>query len=126
LADSRIKNGRGKSPVYTKNKRKYILTQVEGRNMDNNVVDPIVKEAIQVYGQEKQFHQCVEELGELIVAINHYLRNKPEARKEVAEELADVKLMIRQIEVMMDLEDEVNHWIAVKLRRLAFKLKLGG
>ena len=94
--------------------------------MDNKIIDPVVKAAIETFGKEKQLHQCMEELGELIVAINHYLRNRPGAEEEVAEELADAKLMIRQVELMMNLEDSVDRYTAVKLRRLAYKLNLGG
>jgi NTP pyrophosphatase (non-canonical NTP hydrolase) len=92
--------------------------------MENKVIDPVIREAINTYGKEKQFHQCVEELGELIVAISHYLRNRPNAKEEVAEELADAKLMIRQVELMMDMEKEVDMYISAKLRRLAYKLNL--
>ena len=91
--------------------------------MDNKEIDPIVKEAIKAYGKEKQLHQTTEECGELIVAISHYLRNRPNSDEDVAEEIADVKLMVRQVELMLGIESDVESYMNVKLRRLKFKLE---
>ncbi len=59
-----------------------------------------IEKAIEVFGTEEQFDMLVEELGELIVALNHYRRGRISLNK-VLEEVIDVDIMLQQIEYMM-------------------------
>jgi NTP pyrophosphatase (non-canonical NTP hydrolase) len=63
------------------------------------------KEIAEHYGIESQSRQLVEEMAELMVAMNKYIRarddEKYERRKEVIEEVADVEIMLEQIKHLL-------------------------
>lgn len=61
----------------------------------------------------------IEELAELIVAINKYDRYGREVIQQVIEEIADVKIMIEQIELMFNINKQVRKEMGVKLGRLS-------
>ena len=54
-------------------------------------------ECIEFWGLEKQLRMLQEECGELIVAISHFIRERPGSIENLIEELADVKLMSEHI-----------------------------
>ena len=58
----------------------------------------VLHEAIQHYGMQTQFTKAIEECGELIVAIAK--RDLP----NIAEEVADVRIMLDQVEIMLGLD----------------------
>lgn len=63
---------------------------------------------IDTYGQDAQLNMAVEELGELIVSIQHYRRldewGKVGSLDQIAEEVADVELMCEQLRYMFNFE----------------------
>lgn len=67
------------------------------------------------WGRQSQFDQLHEELGELIVALNHFKRNRC-TLKDVAIEMADVRLMLNAIQMILGIDDqeyaaiEVGQW----------------
>lgn len=86
----------------------------------------ILDKAVEKYG-ERQLDQCQEELAELIVAISKYKRvsAKEEGRtrvraiNDVIEEIADVRIMIKQVMMLLDIsETEVSNIETSKLNRL--------
>lgn len=86
----------------------------------------ILDKAVEKYG-ERQLDQCQEELAELIVAISKYKRvsAKEEGRtrvraiNDVIEEIADVRIMIKQVMMLLDInETEVSNIEISKLNRL--------
>ena len=84
----------------------------------------ILDKAVEKYG-ERQLDQAQEELAELIVAISQYKRaaakgiNKDKVRTDVIEEIADVRIMIKQIMIMLNIEEiEVNNVEIAKMKRL--------
>lgn len=77
------------------------------------------------YGM-KQIGQATEELAELIVALHHYERvynsgldaSTRQAYMHVAEEIADVEIMLEQIKHIMNIpEPMIECWKQYKLRR---------
>lgn len=80
----------------------------------------LLKEAITRYGVEAQLNQAVEECAELIIAIRHHLRGRD---SNIAEEVADVDLMIDQIKLMIG-PGEVEQYKGQKLQRLAERLEV--
>lgn len=66
----------------------------------------ILDKAVEKYG-ERQLDQCQEELAELIVAISKYKRAvakglyKDKALTDVIEEIADVRIMIEQVMMLL-------------------------
>lgn len=63
------------------------------------------------WGRQSQFDQLHEELGELIVALNHYKRNRC-SLKDVAIEMADVRLMLDAIQVVLGIDE--NEYAAIE------------
>lgn len=60
-----------------------------------------VLEIIGKYGIKDQLNMLTEECGELIVAINHFRRNRIEYEKLVSE-LVDVKILVDQFLFLSD------------------------
>lgn len=84
----------------------------------------ILYRAVEKYG-ERQLDQAQEELAELIVAISKYKRaaakdkNIDKAVIDVIEEIADVNIMIKQVMMLLDIEEfEVTNIEIAKLNRL--------
>lgn len=89
----------------------------------------ILDKAIEKYG-ERQLDQAQEELGELIVAISKYKRavannkNTDKAVINVIEEIADVNIMLKQVMMLLDIEEfEVTNIEIEKLNRLEKRLE---
>lgn len=59
-------------------------------------MNTICKMAVDTYGKESQVNLAFEEMGELIVAINHF-RRKRVSKAEVLSEIADVFIMCEQL-----------------------------
>lgn len=84
----------------------------------------ILDRAVEKYG-ERQLDQAQEELAELIVAISKYKRAVDKDRNtdkvviDVIEEIADVNIMIKQVMMLLDIEEfEVQNIEIAKLNRL--------
>lgn len=103
---------------------------------NEEVVNPIIKDVISVFGVEHQLGMAVEELGELVQAINkikrHFTVKKLEDIKNgckfedvgaaiiycnLCSEVADVKIMIEQLEYIFTL-DRINLSKERRLERL--------
>lgn len=80
----------------------------------------LFKEAIYTFGYDEQIKMLIEELAELIVAINHNDRGRIEL-EEVFGEVADVQIMINQFIVMFP---EVDYDEIYKEKVLSLKGKI--
>lgn len=65
----------------------------------------ICKRAVDTYGKESQINQAFEEMGELVVAINHWRRGKA-TKADVFSEIADVVIMCDQLCYIVDGTEE--------------------
>ena len=88
-------------------------------------MDRIIKQIADHYGM-KQIGQAAEELAELIVALHHYERvynsgldaSTRQEYMHVAEEIADVEIMLEQIKHIMNIpEPLIADWKQYKLRK---------
>jgi NTP pyrophosphatase (non-canonical NTP hydrolase) len=79
----------------------------------------IYKAAIVKFGEVSQQDMVIEECAELIQAINKY-RRKPsyETLEALASEIADVKIMLAQLEIIIDADELVFDEKKIKLERL--------
>ena len=89
-------------------------------------MDKIINQIADHYGM-KQIGQATEELAELIVALHHYERvynagldaSTRQAYMHVAEEIADVEIMLEQIKHIMNIpEPLIADWKQYKIRRV--------
>lgn len=83
----------------------------------------IYTDAIQHYGPRHQLRKATEELAELIVALNHYAEGRDNAHAEVVGELADCRIMMGQLEIVLDCEREVTEEMGRKLVRLDGRIR---
>lgn len=82
----------------------------------------ILSEAICEWGIEAQTDLAIEEMGELIVAINHYRRGRV-GIDSVQEEIADVMIAMKQLAMIYG-EIGVDKFIKQKTQRLEQRLKI--
>lgn len=75
---------------------------------------PLIK-MIQKNGKEKQMLVAMEELAELQQAISHFLRGRDH---NISEEMADVYIMLAELQYIMNNGIEVQDWIDAKVFRL--------
>ena len=79
--------------------------------------------AIATYGDEEQINQGIEEMAELIQAINKFRRNPcEETLNGIEEEIADVEIMLKQYKIIYAASMAVERIKNEKLRRLADRL----
>lgn len=90
--------------------------------MTQNQRETIAKLAIEKFGQEAQLRQLQEECAELIVAVNHFFRQRRDAREELIEEFADVTIMLMELTPPLNNSGKLTDMIDHKLARLSSKL----
>lgn len=78
--------------------------------------DEVWQTCIDQYGVSSQIDMCIEECSELINAIQKYKRDRVGV-DALIDEIADVKIMCRQMEIMFDCENEVKERIKYKANR---------
>jgi NTP pyrophosphatase (non-canonical NTP hydrolase) len=65
-------------------------------------LDDLCKKALSAWGFDPQMDMVIEEMSELTKAILKYRRDPTQGRAmHLAEEIADVKIMIRQLDIAM-------------------------
>ena len=93
-----------------------------------------IKYIAEHYGYEPQSRQLIEEMAELTVAINKYYRadkscatakdclNLEHKLQNIAEEIADVEIMLEQVKVLLGCSKEVeqikSHKVARQIKRI--------
>lgn len=68
---------------------------------DEELLDDVCERALEHWGRAAQTTMVMEELAELITAISHYDRDRV-GPAQLAEEMAQVRICLRQLEMMMD------------------------
>ena len=81
----------------------------------------ILEEAVREWG-DKQIGMLTEECGELLSAMNKFLRGRV-SKEAVVEELADVMIMCDQMLIMLDAVDDGYKVRAEKIQRLQSRLE---
>lgn len=77
----------------------------------------ILRAAVEKYGSGAQQMKTIEELGELIRALAR--ANDPD---NIAEEMADVEIMLGQLRIILGNDADVERWKVKKLQRLNRRL----
>lgn len=89
--------------------------------IDNSTIEYLLNQAIETWGTDAQIDMAIEECGELITVLTQFRRGRKEML-EVAEEIADVSIMMRQLRLIFGYR-AVNKIEAEKLVRLKDRLK---
>ena len=85
----------------------------------------ILSDALKTYGAEAQTLMVMEEMSALPKALSTHARGA-DTTDALAEELADVYIMLNQMEILHKVEDRVMWWFNAKLARLECRLKGAG
>ena len=106
---------------------------------ENEARDTVFRRCICEYGTQPQVDMCIEEMSELTKALLKWRRkfalvrgehinpisgdiNLTKAREDIIDELADVRIMCRQMELLFQCEDEVERKIDFKVQRQVKRL----
>lgn len=81
----------------------------------------VYNKAKQAYGIDAQVTKAVEELSELIKELSKFLLDDGNM-EHISEEMADVKIMIEQIELILENKEAVKAVKKAKIRRLSDRL----
>jgi len=85
----------------------------------------LYEDAVKEWGVELQLLMLQEECGELISAVSQYWRKRPDSFTKLAEEIADVEIMLGQIKQALFYgtdKDRVAEFKRKKLKRLAGRI----
>lgn len=101
-----------------------VMKEKKWMEMTMNPADSVFERAIKTYGEESQLWMVIEEMSELAKEICKYKRgmNNPET---IAEEIADVQIMLEQAKIIFGNSRRVNEMIEYKLNRLQSRLDKG-
>ena len=80
----------------------------------------LLNQAIEKFGATEQENLAIEECSELIQAISHKHRGR---EHNIAEEIADVEIMLDQLRIINDCFYEVANIKEIKLERLEERLR---
>lgn len=89
----------------------------EGRQICPRCENDTYRHAIRHYGREEQTVVAIEEMAELTKELSKNYRGK-ENREAIAEEVADVEIMLEQLKRIFGIPDLVNQYKCIKLARL--------
>lgn len=84
----------------------------------------VYEQALAKWGIEAQSQMAIEEMSELTKELCKVYRGARN-RRELAEEIADVKIMLEQLLLMYEIGPEVDYHMDLKIRRLEKKLLWG-
>lgn len=87
--------------------------------------DEILKNALKHYGANMQRIVAIEEMSELIKELCKVSRGEENAA-HIAEEIADVRIMLDQMEILFDCRKQVELMESEKLERLLKRMKIYG
>jgi len=86
----------------------------------------IYQEALNQWGSDAQINMAIEEMAELISALQHYRREKTWGHhatvEDIADEVADVEVMMEQLKFMFNLDSL--YLFQIKEKKLARLKKL--
>ena len=84
--------------------------------------DEICRAALETFGEWAQMAMAVEEMSELTKELCKYRRGRNNV-ESIAEEIADVQIMLRQLVILFDCKETVDKYRRYKLERLAKRIK---
>ena len=78
---------------------------------------PVYESAIACYGMDSQVWMAVEEMSELTKELAKLRRGRT-TLNDLADEIADVTILMEQLRIMFGINELVNHRMEFKIRRL--------
>lgn len=84
--------------------------------------DEICRAALETFGEMAQMAMAVEEMSELTKELCKHRRGRNNV-ESIAEEIADVQIMLRQLVILFDCKETVDKYRQYKLERLARRVE---
>lgn len=109
--NTKIEHGFPPEHIYNR------MTEEQKRKYDSVSV---LTAAVLSYGRDAQTDVAIEEMAELTQALIHNRRGRP---ANIAEEIADVEIMLEQLKIIHNCADEVETQKDAKIKRLALNLR---
>ena len=81
----------------------------------------VYNKAKATWGIDAQVTKAVEELSELIKELSKFLLDDGNMA-HIAEEISDVKIMVEQLELILECKDEVKEFKKAKIQRLSDRI----
>ena len=112
-------------PPYTGEARAVEDASPYAVTTDSSDGDEICRAALEAFGAEAQITMVFEEMAELQDVLCKFLRGRVDAstRTHIAEEIADVEIMLQQMVMLFDCAGQVETFRRYKLERLAERIK---
>lgn len=82
----------------------------------------ICRAALETFGKSSQMQVAIEEMSELTKELCKHRRGRDNV-EAIAEEIADVEIMLRQLVILFDCKETVDKYRRYKLERLAKRIK---
>lgn len=105
-------------PIYVYRPTSYLPSVADDPDRLRRLYD----RAIGKWGEGLQIDVAIEEMSELITELARHRRGRGK-RAHVAEEIADARIMLEQLEIIYGCREEVSGYRRVKLERLERRLK---
>lgn len=88
-------------------------------------MEKVCAKALKKWGLKAQETILTEEIGELLQAVSKYRRSNGAelSRENLAEEIADVRIMLTQMEIGHNIEKSVEDWIKYKIKILEKRME---
>ena len=96
---------------------------IENENSDISKNEEVYQKAITIYGSKNQIDMMLEEMSELQKELCKFRRGRNNL-DNIAEEIADVEIMLEQMKIIFDVKDKVNIYKDFKIKRLEKRLEI--
>lgn len=83
----------------------------------------VLEKAVETWGETAQTDVMIEEMAELTKAILNHRRGR---ESNISEEMADVYIMLKQLEIIFENEGKIKTFIETKINRLEERLNKCG
>lgn len=83
----------------------------------------VYEQAINLYGAEAQIHMVLEEMSELTKELCKSFRPGGTTLDKIADECADVTIMLEQLRIIFDMNDQVCEHMDKKIERLMGRIE---
>lgn len=86
------------------------------------MINPILKRALQTWGEQAQMMMVVEEMSELMKEILKNINRNKDNIAEIIEETADVEIMLEQLKENYGIAEKVKNYKADKIKKIEQRL----
>lgn len=86
------------------------------------MINPVLKRALQTWGEQPQMMMVVEEMSELMKEILKNVNRKKDNVAEIIEETADVEIMLEQLKENYQIAEKVEAYKAEKIKLIERRL----